>query len=169
MDTMQLVIREFQSTDDVGRLTDLIHSAYASHAASGLKYWGTHQTIEDTKKRITMGICLIALIDGEYIGTGLFRRPQPDSPIELYRQPSVWALAQFCVDPRYKGIGYGKAIHSHGLQLLKEIGISTLALDTAEPAKALIEMYKSWGYKLVGTCDWRPFTNYPSVVMSLEI
>src|SRR5690606_22970937 len=94
---MELVIREFQSNDDLEKLTCLIHSAYAPHAASGLKYWGTHQTVEDTKKRIGMGICLVALLNGEYIGTGLFRRPQPESPVLLYREPSVWTLAQFCV------------------------------------------------------------------------
>ena len=63
---MELVIREYQSDDDLKKLTDLIHAAYALHAASGLKYWGTHQSVKDTQKRIAMGICLIALIDGEY-------------------------------------------------------------------------------------------------------
>jgi len=166
---MELVIREFQSNDDLEKLTCLIHSAYAPHAASGLKYWGTHQTVEDTKKRIGMGICLVALLNGEYIGSGLFRRPQPESPVLLYRESSVWTLAQFCVAPKFKGNGYGKTIHAHGVQLLKEMGVSTLALGTAEPANALIKMYESWGYKLVGACDWRPFTNYPSVVMSMAI
>lgn len=166
---MELVIRELQGEDDLEKLTDLIHSAYAPHAASGLKYWGTHQTVEDTKKRIAMGICLVAVLNGEYVGTGLFRRPQPESPVVLYREPSVWTLAQFCVSPQFKGNGYDKAIHAQGLQLLKGMGVSTLALDTAAPAKALIKMYESWGYQLVGTCDWRPFTNYPSVVMSMAI
>ena len=45
-------------------------------------------------------------------------------------------------------------------------GATTLALDTAQPATALIAMYVSWGYRVVGECDWRPFTNYPSVVMA---
>lgn len=166
---MELVIREFQSDDDLEKLTDLIHSAYASHAASGLKYWATHQTVEDTKKRIAMGICLVGVLNGEYVGTGLFRRPQLDSPVNLYREKSVWTLAQFGVAPEFRGNGYGKAIHSHGLQLLKNMGVSTIALDTAEPAKDLIEMYKSWGYKMVGVCDWRPFTNYSSVVMSMAV
>jgi len=109
------------------------------------------------------------LINGEYIGTGLFRRPQPESQVELYRDLSVWSLAQFCIAPEWKGRGYGKALHAHGINLLREMGVSTIALDTAEPAKALIELYKSWGYKLVGTCDWRPMTNYSSVVMSMKI
>jgi GNAT superfamily N-acetyltransferase len=166
---MELIIREFNESDDLAKLTDLIHSAYASHAESGLKYWATHQTVEDTKKRIAMGVCLIALLNDDYIGTGLFRRPQPESVVELYRDTSVWTLAQFGVAPNYRGNGYGKAIHLHGMRMLKELGVKTLALDTAEPAKNLIEMYKSWGYSIVGNCDWRPFTNYPSIVMSMAI
>ena len=166
---MELVIREYQDTDDLEKLTDLIHEAYMPHTDSGLKYWGTHQTIEDTNTRINMGICLVALLDEEFAGTAVFRRPNPDSPVELYRDTSVWALSQFCVAPKYKGNGYGWAIHSHGIQLLKSMGVSTIALDTAEPASALIDMYKSWGYEIFGTCDWRPFTTYSSVVMSLSI
>ena len=166
---MNLEIRELQDSDDLEKLTDLIHSAYARHAASGLKYWGTHQTVEDTKRRIAMGICLVALHNGDFVGTGLFRRPQPESKVELYRDPSVWTLAQFSVSPKYKGMGIGKAIHARGLEIVKKEGAKTMALDTAEPAKTLIAMYQSWGYRPVGNCDWRPFTNYPSVVMSMAL
>ncbi|WP_331344573.1 GNAT family N-acetyltransferase [Cellvibrio sp. UBA7661] len=166
---MELMIREIQDSDDIEKLTELIRSAYSSHAASGLKYWATHQTVDDTKRRIAMGICLVALHQDEYVGTCLFRRPQPESPVELYRSPRVWTVAQFGVLPEHKGKGIGKAIHARGLALLKQMGVATIALDTAEPAKPLIEMYKSWGYQLVGHCDWRPFTNYPSVVMSMAV
>ncbi len=102
---MDLTIREFEAGDDVEKLTDLIHAAYAPHAAAGLKYWATHQTVEDTKKRIASGTCLLALHNQEYIGTALFRRHNPESKLPLYREPSVRALAQFCVAPAYKGRG----------------------------------------------------------------
>lgn len=166
---MDLTIREFEAGDDVEKLTDLIHAAYAPHAAAGLKYWATHQTVEDTKKRIASGTCLLALHNQEYIGTALFRRHNPESKLPLYREPSVRALAQFCVAPAYKGRGYGKAIHDHGVVLMKVAGVKIMALDTAAPAAALIAMYKSWGYQVVGECDWRPFTNYSSIVMAMDI
>nr|WP_324259761.1 GNAT family N-acetyltransferase [Cellvibrio fontiphilus] len=166
---MDLIIREFEMGDDVEKLTDLIRAAYAPHAAAGLKYWATHQSVEDTKKRIASGTCLVALREREYVGTALFRRHNPESMLPLYREPSVRALAQFCVAPKYKGMGYGKAIHDHGVALMRVAGVKTMALDTAAPATALINMYSSWGYVLVGECDWRPFTNYPSVVMAMSI
>ena len=44
-----------------------------------------------------------------------------------------------------------------------------MALDTAQPATALIAMYESWGYRVVGECDWRPVTNYTSVLMARDL
>lgn len=48
-------------------------------------------------------------------------------------------------------------------------GCRYMALDTAQPAQALIEMYRSWGYVEMGTCDWRPHTNYLSILMKKPI
>lgn len=44
-----------------------------------------------------------------------------------------------------------------------------MALDTAQPATALIAMYESWSYRVVGECDWRPLTNYTSVLMERDL
>lgn len=44
-----------------------------------------------------------------------------------------------------------------------------MALHTAQPAVALINMYRTWGYVQVGTCDWRPHTNYLSILMSKTV
>lgn len=166
---MTLSIRQLTDTDCLEQITRLIHSAYAPHAASGLKYWGTHQSVADTAKRFAAGIGLVAVENEQYVGTAVLRRPSSEAKIELYRDPSVWILSQFCVSPLFKGKGYGKAIHAYALKLLQEQGATTIALDTAAPATALIDMYQSWGYTIVGECDWRPMTNYPSVVMAKMI
>ena len=52
------LIRPVCAQDDLARITALIHAAYAPHTAQGLRYWGTHQTVEDTAKRFAMGIGL---------------------------------------------------------------------------------------------------------------
>jgi hypothetical protein len=44
-----------------------------------------------------------------------------------------------------------------------------MMLDTAEPASGLIALYESWGYRIVGRADWRPNTNYESVLMSCAL
>ena len=134
-------IRELRATDSLASLTHLIHEAYAPHAALGLRYWGTHQTEEDTAKRFAMGVGLVAEFEGAFVGTLTLRRPQPTSPLVLYRNPVVWSLSQFAVAPRFKGQGLGWALHEAAEGIATRHGASILALDTASPATALIEMY----------------------------
>lgn len=147
-------------------LTDLVRSAYARHAANGLRYWGTHQTVEDTKKRYASGTGLIGMVDGRIGATIILRPPDPASQIEVYREPSTWKFEQFAVHPEFKGLGLGRRIHDFALNYAHIRGCRRMALDTAAPAVSLIALYVEWGYSIVGECDWRPFTNYPSVIMA---
>ena len=162
---MQPIIRPLAPDDDIARLTALIHAAYAPHGARGLRYWGTHQTVEDTASRFAAGYALIAQANGEYAGTITVRAPQPDSPVALYRDPHTWSISQFAVAPEFKGKGVGKMLHGAALDYARSRGARTMALDTAQPAAALIAMWRAWGYREAGTADWRPHTNYLSVVM----
>lgn len=163
------VIRRVTNTDDLVRLTALIHAAYAPHAKLGLRYWGTHQSVEDTAKRFASGTGLVMMDGEDYVGTATLRPPQPDSAVALYRDPTVWSLCQFCISPNAKGLGYGKQLHAYATEFARQEGAQVLALDTAKPAAALIAMYESWGYQLVGECDWQPLTNYQSVLMARSL
>jgi len=147
------------------RITQLIHAAYAPHAALGLRYWGTHQSAADTAKRFASGHGLVAELEGEYVGTITVRPPQPDSPLTLYRDPYTWSIIQFAVAPKLKGLGLGKSLHNAALAHAQAKGCKQMVLDTAAPATALIAMYRSWGYQVVGHHSWQPHTNYTSVVM----
>jgi hypothetical protein len=60
-------------------------------------------------------------------------------------------------------------LHDAALEYASSHGGHTVALDTAAPATDLIELYTRWGYVTVDEADWRPFTNYVSVVMSRAI
>lgn len=162
-------VRAFAASDDLEALTALIRAAYAKRAAVNLKYWATYQTSADTAKRLKSGHGLIAEIDSEVVGTLLVRPPQPDSEVPQFRDPFTWTLAQFAVSPVFQGRGVGRKLHQAALAHVKSNGGRTLALDTAAPAADLIEMYLRWGYSVVGECDWRPQTNYLSVVMSRPI
>lgn len=51
----------------------------------------------------------------------------------------------------------------------QELGAEIIALDTAEGAHGLIRMYEARGYEKVGTVDWRPDTNYLSVLLSRRL
>jgi GNAT superfamily N-acetyltransferase len=159
-------IRPVEPEDDLGRITELIHAAYALHAARGLRYWATYQSQADTAERFASGSGLVAVDGRDYVGTITVRPPRPDSPVALYRQPDVWTVEQFCVAPAWQGSGLGRALHDQAVSIARRAGASCLALDTASAAHALIAMYERWGYQVVGKCDWRPNTNYVSVVMS---
>ncbi|PWC09656.1 GNAT family N-acetyltransferase [Brenneria corticis] len=164
-----VVIRSIRPDDDLAALTRLIHSAYAPHATAGLRYWGTHQTVEDTAERLASGETWLMIQNGEYIGTVTLRPVQPQSPVLLYRQEGVFSLAQFCISPDVKGLGYGRRLHQHVEDYASGCGAKGIALDTAKPAKRLIALYEHWGYRVVAECDWRPYTNYSSVVMYLPL
>ena len=162
-------IRAINESDNLAAITDLVHAAYSPHAQSGLRYWGTHQSVDDTAKRVRTGTPLLMLDEGRYVGIVIVRPPQPTSEVSLYREPNVWSISQFCVSPEYKGKGYGRKLHEEALSFASDAGAEFMALDTAEPAKGLIAMYQSWGYSVVGGCDWRPHTNYESVLMKRAI
>jgi GNAT superfamily N-acetyltransferase len=163
------IIRPIDSRDDLGRITALIHAAYAPHAARGLRYWATYQSEADTAERFASGSGLVAVDGEDYIGTITVRPPRAESPVVLYRQPTVWTVEQFCVAPAWQGTGLGRALHDEAVAIARRAGASALALDTAAAAHALIAMYERWGYRVVGECDWRPQTNYVSVVMSRDL
>lgn len=161
-----IVVRPIDDGDCLESLTALIHEAYAPHADCGLRYWATHQSAEDTRQRFASGQGLVAVLDGDCVGTITVRPPQPESLVELYRDPGVWSIGQFAVSPTFEGRGIGKQLHEAAIQWALQNGGHTMALDTAEPATALIEKYLGWGYRVVGRCDWRPKTNYISVLMA---
>ena len=162
-------IRAIRDSDDFVALTELIHAAYAPQAIRGLRYWGTYQTPDDTRKRLGQGFGFVAEVAGRFVGTITVRPPQPDSPLALYREPCTWSFGQFAVGPALKGRGLGRRLHDHVLAFARSRGARTMALDTASPAASLIAMYRRWGYELAGEVDWRPRTNYVSVVMRKQI
>lgn len=159
-------IRALSPSDSLEQLTDLIHRAYAPHLAHGLRFVGTHQTVQVTAERIASGHAFVATAHDELIGTVTVRPPQPQSSAPLYRDPLTWSFSQLAVAPELKGRGLGRALHDAAVQFALQSGAQTMMLDTAAPAKGLIARYESWGYRIVGRADWRPKTNYESVLMS---
>ena len=162
-------IRAISDADDLVAITDLVHAAYLPHAQSGLRYWGTHQSVDDTAKRIHSGTALVMLDGGRYPVIVIVRPPQSESAVPLYRQSNVWSISQFFVSPEYKGKGYGRKLHEKALSFASDAGAEFMALDTAEPVNGLVAMYQTWGSSVVGSCDWWPHTNYKSVLMKRAI
>ena len=164
-----VTIRQLNELDDMECLTKVVHAAYAQLGSSGLRFWGTHQSVDDTRSRCADGLCFVALVDGRIVGTVTVKPPESDSKVEIYRDAFTWSLVQFAVLPDYKGAGIGKQLHDAAVNAAISQGARRVALDTAVPATHLIAMYERWGYAIAAECDWRPFTNYASVVMTRHV
>lgn len=166
-------IRHLAPDDDLEALTQMLHRSYAPLAERGLKYLATHQDAATTKRRAEAGRCAVAVLDGRIVGTitlydrGMVRYDDlgPDDGRAWYTEPGVMVFGQYGVDPEAKGRGIGRALHAWAERTARASGARELACDTAEPASDLIEMYRRWGYRLIGHTDWA-ITNYRSVILS---
>jgi GNAT superfamily N-acetyltransferase len=160
-----VVIRDWQSTDDVAALTVLLHLAYGQLAQAGFRYLATHQDEATTRQRLESGHPFVALLGGQIVGTVTLYSSQPDSPCELYRRPGVFCFGQFGVRPDLQRGGIGRALVAHLERKARELGAIELALDTAEGATQLVQWYERLGFCFVQHVQW-DVTNYRSVVMS---
>jgi GNAT superfamily N-acetyltransferase len=162
-------VRRWAPGDDAERLTALLHAAYRHHAEAGLRFWATHQTVSDTCERLARGFTFVAQEGDAYVGTVTVETARPDAQVPLYREPDVCSLHQLAVAPSHRGCGLGQALHEAALDHARSCGARRMALDTAEPATGLIALYERWGYAVVGSCDWRPHTNYVSVLLARDL
>lgn len=160
-----VLIRPYASTDSIPEITSLLHRAYASLLAQGLRFVATSQDDATTLSRIEYGYCLIAEEEGRIVGTVTVYRSGLDHPCSYYRRPGLFYFGQFGVEPSAQGLGIGRRLLDEVERYVKsQYGIE-LALDTSDQATELIARYEKWGYRIVDTIDW-PETNYVSVIMS---
>jgi GNAT superfamily N-acetyltransferase len=170
-----LTIRLWQPDDSISALTELIHRAYAKHTQRNLKFLAASQTNEITMIRINAAECWVGHAGERLVATILFYPPSTGvnqmiiSDCDWYNRPDVAKFAQLAVDPDYQGRGYGSILLDLVERRARETGAAELACDTAEPADDLRRLYVQRGFRLVGTYDWRPKTNYMSVVYSKTV
>jgi GNAT superfamily N-acetyltransferase len=166
---MPPVVRPLEPSDSIAELTALLHRAYASLAEQGFRFWATQQSENDTRKRISDGHCYVAVMQGKIVGTITLRRRERTKGSPWYDRPDVASFGQFAVEPEFQRRGIGLALLNQVERRAREEGVVELALDTAEGASALIEMYSKLGYRFIEHVDWRPDTNYRSVILSKRL
>jgi GNAT superfamily N-acetyltransferase len=161
-------IRLFTEADGVHELTALLHRAYARLAAMGLRFVATYQDDAITKRRIEEGECYVAVLDNRLVGTVVLIPHGSFSDCEWYELWRVARFGQFAVEPELQGLGIGSTLLDVIEDRARELGASEIALDTAEPAKHLIDYYSKRGYRFIDYIQW-PMTNYRSVIMSKRL
>ncbi|GIG40282.1 GNAT family N-acetyltransferase [Cellulomonas phragmiteti] len=169
MDALEdLVLRPVTATD-VPALTLLLHDAYADLAADGLNFTGASQDEVTTASR-TLGVGASWVLTGpagQLLGTITATSP-PGRGIRaltsLALEPDrVW-LNQLAVHPDARGRGLAKVLWGTVRDWSLAHGMRSVGLDTAEPAAALRQMYRRWGFVDADTVQW-PGKTYRSVVM----
>lgn len=164
----EIVVREIRA-DEIPALTALLHRAYARLAQSGLRFIAAEQSDDTTRKRIANGICLVAERDGAIVGSITYLPPGHKGGCDWYDRDDVAEFEQYAVEPDMQGTGIGEMLLADAERRAIADGATELACDTAVPATGLITMYQARGYRRVQSVDWRPFTNYESVVLSKHL
>lgn len=161
-------IRPLARDDSLAAVTQLLHRAYARLGASGLNFTAVNQSEAVTANRIHGGHCLVAKWSGMLVGTVLAKPTDQTSECEYFRRTGVATLNQFAVDPGHQGRRIGRALIDASEEWALSNGHCELALDTAEPARHLVELYLTRGFVLVGHVQW-PGKTYRSIVMSKSL
>ena len=161
---MDIAISDYQPSDSIPELTELIHGAYKQLGDMGLRFVGTWQTEDMTLDRIQDAhTTLVGRADNKIVATVSLYRSKVDHKCEHYR--SAWYFGQFAVDPSLQKSGIGSRLIEHVEDIAKAAGAPFIALDTAESAGHLIAFYEKRGYSFVQYQQWDE-PNYRSVIMS---
>ncbi|MFD9353586.1 GNAT family N-acetyltransferase [Streptomyces sp. NPDC060031] len=157
-------MRRFADGDSVAELTDLLHRAYADHAAAGRVFFASYQSVQDTAHRLGKGECWVALRGNVLMGTVTVAAPRtvPDGYPAPATAGSFWQLA---VDPSERGSGLGQRLLVLAEERIAVLGSDQVVIDTSARATELVSWYGRRGYAPVGVWRW-DVTNYESVVLA---
>jgi ribosomal protein S18 acetylase RimI-like enzyme len=122
----------------------LVNAAYKELGALGLNYTAVNQDTETTLTRMRRGRTFVCAKGCEILATvTLHQENKVSTSHSLY-------LGQLGVKPALKRRGIGSKLMDFAEGLAAREGFSSLQLDTAKPAKHLVDWYLSRGYQIVG-------------------
>ena len=134
-----------------------------------MRFNASHQDAKQTRKRSLRGDCFVAELAGQLVGTITLRSPTQTAGCAWYDRADVASFGQFGVLPSLRGTGLGSALLRTVESAAADARYQNLALDTAESASDLIAWYGRRGYTKVGDADWRPSTNYRSLILNKQL
>jgi GNAT superfamily N-acetyltransferase len=130
-----------------------------------MRFAASHQDTAMTRRRMRRGETIVAEDAGTIIGVITLKTADNTRGSPFYDRSDVAGFGQFAVSPAHQKRGIGSTLLNLVERRAKEQDVAHLALDTAEPAKDLIELYEAKGYRFIEYLQW-PDTNYRSVVLS---
>ena len=156
--------------DSIEELTQLLHKSYKVLADMGLKYVAATQDHSTTLNRARSAYkCFIGIYKHKIVSTISLYSPKPLDESSWYSKDFVAKIGQFAVTPELQKYGIGSKMMDIVEEEAGKIkNVREIALDTAETAVHLIELYKKRGYRYVETVQW-DVTNYKSVILSKSL
>jgi GNAT superfamily N-acetyltransferase len=161
----RVLFRYLTQDDGIDEITHMLHAAYASLAAQGMQFVASWQDAAITRRRIALGETVVAVEHGEIVGIITLADIDRTAGSPFYDRDDVATLGQFAVRPAHQHRGIGSMLMTLVEQRAREKGVMAVALDTAEQARDLIEMYERRGYRFVEYAQWEQ-VNYRSVVLA---
>jgi GNAT superfamily N-acetyltransferase len=162
-------IRPIGPDDSIEELTALLHRSYAVLGKMGLNYTAVDQGTRTTRMRLSGGVGFAAVdAQDRIVGTIVFYPPLHSKGSPWLERAEVAHFGQLAVDPAVQRRGIGARLMELVEEQARATGAREIALDTAEPASHLIELYKRRGYRFIEYAQWRGKT-YRSVIMSKSL
>lgn len=153
---------------DVPELTRLLHRAYAELGRAGLNFTAVDQDETTTLRRASGGETWVVVEADRIVATMTISWPAEAAlgalTPEATRPGRAW-LNQLAVDPSHRGEGLARRLRDEGYAWCLARGATSIGLDTARPARHLIDLYSTWGFRVVATVQW-PGKTYGSVIMT---
>lgn len=105
---------------------------------------------DDAELRPPLGVFLVASVDGEPVACGGVKR----------MVPGVGYLKRMWVAPRVRGLGFARRMLAALEALARELGFTTLRLETNRTLTEAIRMYGSAGYVEVAPFNAEPYAHH---------
>lgn len=148
---------------DVQAIRKLVNDAYQELANMGLNFTGTYQDDKITHERMQNAEVYMLHRDDELIAS--INVSVKD--LETGNDKCLF-INQLAVRPDQKRRGLGSYLLDLAEDRARQLGITRLRLDTAIPAKHLVEMYQIRGYSIIEEVQWEG-KSYRSYIMEKRI
>jgi len=137
----RLHIRRYEASDKraVRRLHDDALNEVGAHLGSGP--WDEDLNEIGEVYLESGGEFLVGVLEGEVVAMGALKRLSPDAA----------EIKRMRVHPRWQGHGFGRTLLERLEARARELGFTTLRLDTTARQHAARALYEDAGYQLVGT------------------
>lgn len=86
--------------------------------------------------------------NGGYIFTGVLEQ-KVIATSALFVKNGEYELARMAVDPRFRGLGYGRKMAEHAIDVACQIDCERLRLHTHSSLKPAVSLYESLGFAVV--------------------